>query len=83
MFHLKDAFLDETPTQSLTIKEFGFSGKCEEILDQDKCSYVSENKNSVSYVSFRKSSSRSKTYGKEISKSIKWKKPLPEIKINK
>ena len=80
---LKDAFLNDTPTQSLTVKEFGFSGKCEEILDQDKCSYVSENKNSVSYVSFRKSSSRSKTYGKEISKSIKWKKPLPEIKINK
>jgi hypothetical protein len=67
----------------LTVKEFGFSGKCEEILDKDKCSYVSENKNSISYVSFRKSSSRSKTYGKEISKSIKWKKPLPEIKINK
>ena len=40
-------------------------------------------KNSLSYVSFRKSSWRDKTYGKEIVKSIKWKKPLPEIKLNK
>ena len=63
------------------MKEFGFSNKCEEILDQDKCSYVSENKDSVSYVSFRKSRYRMPTYGKKISKSIKWTKPLPEIKI--
>ena len=63
------------------MKEFGFSNKCEEILDQDKCSYVSENKDSVSYVRFRKSSWRDKTYGKKIAKSIKWKKPLPEIKM--
>ena len=33
---LKDSFLNETPTQSLTVKEFGFSDKCEEILDQNK-----------------------------------------------
>lgn len=79
---LKDALLNETPTQSLTVKEFGFSDKCEEILDQDKCLYKSENKESISYVRYRKYSHRSNTYGKKITKSIKWKKPLPEIKIN-
>ena len=79
---LKDSFLNETPTQSLTVKEFGFSDKCDEILDQDKCSYLSENKESISYVRYRKRNHRSNTYGKKISKSIKWTKPLPEIKIN-
>ena len=79
---LKDALLKETPTQSLTVKEFGFSDKCEEILDQDKCSYSSKSKESVSYVRYRKSSYRMPTYGKKITKSIKWTKPLPEIKIN-
>ena len=79
---LKDAFLNETPTQSLTVKEFGYSDKCEEILDKEKCSYLSESKESVSYVRYRKSSYRMPTYGKKITKSIKWTKPLPVIKIN-
>ena len=79
---LKDAFLDETPIQSLTVKEFGFSDKCKEILDEDKCSYASKSKESVSYVKYRKSSYRMPTYGKKITKSIKWTKPLPEIRIN-
>ena len=43
---------------------------------------VKENKESISYVRYRKRNHRSKTYGKKISKSIKWTKPLPEIKIN-
>ena len=79
---LKDVFLNETPTQFLTVKEFGFDDKCEKILDQDKCTYESKSKESVSYVRYRKSSFRMPTYGKKITKSIKWTKPLPEIKIN-
>jgi len=78
---LLNSFLNETPPQSLTVKEFSYSDKCEEILDQDKCSYVSKNRQSVSYVKFRKTSHRSSTHGKEIAKSIKWKKPLPEIQM--
>ena len=77
---LEQMSLKTIPTQSVTVKEFGFSDKCEEILDQDKCSYSSNDKESVSYVRFKKSSRRDKTHGKKISKSIKWDKPLPEIK---
>ena len=39
----KDSFLNETPTQSLTVKNLA-TAKNVEILDQNKCSYVSENK---------------------------------------
>ena len=78
---LEQMSLETIPTQSVTVKEFGFSDKCEKILDQEKCSYSSDIKDSVSYVRLKKSFWRDKTHGKKISKSIKWKKPLPEIKM--
>ena len=78
---LEQMSLETIPTQSVTVKEFGFSDKCEEILDKDKCSYSSDKKVSVSHVRFKKSYWRDKTHGKKISKTIKWNKPLPEIKM--
>ena len=78
---LEQMALDKIPTQSVTVKEFGFSDSCEQILDEGKCSYSSGTRESISYVKTKKSSWRDSTHGKKISKSIKWDKPLPEIKM--
>ena len=79
--------IEDVVAQELSIKTHPSMTQDSEIFYAGNRCYVrrydvSENKESISYVRYRKRNHRSNTYGKKISKSIKWTKPLPEIKIN-
>jgi hypothetical protein len=66
---------------SLSIKNFSYSDKCEEILDSMKCSYKSSSRNSTTTLKYTTKKRRDKEHGK-ICKTVKGKVSPKEIKFS-
>ena len=66
---------------SLSIKNFSYGDKCEEILDSKKCSYKSSSRNSTTTLKYSTKKRRDKEHGK-ICKTVQGKVPPKTIKFS-